>query len=171
MEIRIPYKQDKQLGQAYNEAMETVKDWVLFLDHDVLILCPDYYDACLAAIDKVGHKAGWITGVTNRIGCPHQKMKDAPKNDDIIKHIEYARKLWDEHNNDIILFDMKTNLSGFFMLTHKKAWEDVGGFADGFLGVDNRYCNALVEAGYDIYLMPGIYCYHLYTLKKYFNSY
>jgi len=171
MDIRIPYFENMQLGRAYNRAMKTVKDWVLFVDHDLMLpLNPHYYSICKNAINTLGHKAGWITCKTNRIACGSQLESGAPKGDNIIDHIGYAKNLWKQHKDTYTLCN-GTPFSGFFMLTHKKAWEDVGGFKDGFLGVDNDYYNKLKENGYGTYVLNGVYVYHLYKLKGKWNDY
>ena len=73
LDVRIPYLPNKELGRAYNEAMETVRSWVMFIDSDVFLRTqPKWYDICMEAIRRVGHDAGFITCVTNRIGCPAQ---------------------------------------------------------------------------------------------------
>lgn len=176
MDIRIPYFEDMQLGRAYNIAMETVNDWVLFVDHDLMIpLNPYYYNACKMAIHELGHRAGWITCKTNRIACASQLCREAPKTNDIFEHMRHAKQLWRKHGKAYIKQNEggKANgapFSGFFMLTHKKAWQDVGGFKDGFLGVDNDYYKKLLEYGYDTYVLQGVYVYHLYGLKKKWNE-
>lgn len=167
MDIRIPYASNMQLGKAYNLAMQSVTDWILFMDHDILHLNPHYYEVCVGVIEKLGHKAGWITCMTNRIACEYQWAREAPKNDDIMQHMAYAKKLWKEHGPKLIEIGDSNfaGFSGFFMLTHKKAWEEAGGFEDGFLGVDNKYYHALLKAGYKTYVMPGVYVYHIYRNK------
>lgn len=172
IDTRIPYVTDKQLGAAYNIAMETVDDWVLFLDHDVLNVNPHYFEACLSAIQRVGHRAGWITCRTNRIGCPHQLDKTAPQGDDIMAHMAHAGKLWQQYGDKLQMIDTTQTIkpankfSGLFILTHKEAWEKAGKFKDGFLGVDNDYYDKIIKAGYKSYVLPGIYVYHIYHNKK-----
>jgi len=177
IEIKIPYMLNMQLGRAYNELMKSVEDWVLFLDHDVLILNPHYYEVCLGVAQVVGHKAGWVSGVTNAIACEAQLCIDAPKGNDMIEHMRYAKQRWKKHGPKVVkIGDKKRGMfyknkifagfSGFFMLTHKQAWKDTGGFRDGFLGVDNQYYKKLIETGYETYVMPGIYMYHLYHQKR-----
>jgi len=170
-----------QLGKAYNIAMQSVDDWILFMDHDILHLNPHYHEVCLGVIKKIGHKAGWITCMTNRIACEVQWAREAPKNDDIMAHMKYSKKLWKEHGPKLLLIGNKKSdmiyqgkkfagFSGFFMLTHKQAWEDVEGFKDGFLGVDNDYYEKITKAGYETYVMPGIYVYHMYRQKAQWNN-
>jgi glycosyltransferase involved in cell wall biosynthesis len=176
IEIKIPYMLDMQLGKAYNISMKSAKDWVLFLDHDLLMLNPHYYEVSFAVTQVLGHKAGWITGVTNAIACEVQLCRDAPKGDNVMEHMRYAKQRWEKFSTQVVKVGDKNigmnyknkifpGFSGFFMLTHRQAWEDVGGFADGFLGVDNIYYRKLIEAGYETYVMPGIYVYHLYRQK------
>ena len=168
IQIIIPWGSNGNLGAAYNRLMKGVKNWVCFLDHDILQLNPSWYHMCLEAIDKVGDRAGWITGVTNAIACPAQLYPDAPKNNDIVEHMKTAKKLYDKHGTNLRLIDHhKTNIvfSGFMILTHKQAWIDSGGFTNGFLGVDNEYFKAITQKGYNTYVMPGLYMYHTYHTK------
>lgn len=168
IDVRIPYEPNKNLGLAYNRAFETVDDWILFLDHDVFLLNPNWYHISQEAIKQVGHNAGFITCVTNRIGNPNQRVPayaTGACGDDITAHSQYARQLYEKHGNnirDITEISKIWKLSGFFILTHKQAWKDAGGFADGFLGIDNIYGDAIINAGYSVYLIEGLYCYHRY---------
>ena len=151
IQVIIPWGPDKNLGATYNRLMETVDDWVCFLDHDILHVNPSWYHMCIAAASTLGHRAGWITGVTNRIACPYQRCSDAPKGDDIIEHMRYAKQRHNKHQANVHMIDPKNiqlPFSGFMILTHKKAWEDAQGFKDGFLGVDNDYHQKLITAGY-----------------------
>lgn len=181
IDVIIPWEPDKKLGYAINRSMEKIEDWVLILDHDVFLsLNPHWYQICLDAIEKVGHQAGWITCTTNKIGCPLQKAdynlikKDYnydnrfdSKNMDI--QFELAEMLYKKNGNqiaDITEQAKRWKLSGLFILTHKKAYNDVKekfGFPDNkFIGWDNYYNDRLLELGYKLYLMKGLYIYHGY---------
>lgn len=169
IQIIIPWGQTNNLGAHYNRLMQKVDDWVCFLDHDILHLHPHWYHLCIDAVKRVGHRAGWLSGVTNAIACTKQLRQDAPKNDNIMAHMQFAKKLSTKYGNRLDLIDAKKiplPFSGFMILTHKKAWEDAGGFEDGFLGVDNYYFNAITKKGYQAYVMPGVYMYHIYQKKK-----
>ena len=169
IDVRIPYCPGYKLGEAYNKAMETVEDWVLFLDHDIFLLNPNWYSMLENAVRQVGHKAGWITCVTNRIACLGQRVRMKNDTDDLKRHRRVAMRLWKKHGAMLIEYPLRNKrgrpqfLSGFFMLTHKEAWKKVGGFSTGFIGVDNNYAIGLNEAGYKFYVMPGLYVYHGYT--------
>lgn len=172
IDVRIPYEPGKYLGSAYNRAMETVKDWALFIDHDVLVRCnPKWYEICQDAIRETGHSAGFITCVTNRISplTTNQFHPIHPDTDDIITHLKTAKELWDKVGLGLREIPPTTKpFSGFFLLTHKKAWEDVGGFIEGFLGVDNDYSVKIESAGYKRYVIGGLYVYHTYRKKLLF---
>lgn len=161
LEVRVPYLPDKQLGRSYNEAMETVRDWVMFLDSDVFLRTqPKWYDICVHAIQHTPN-AGFITCVTNRIGCPQQRCVDAPKSDDIADHIEFGRQRYAKFGftvNELV----RPRPSGMLFLTSKRVWEMSGRFRDGFLGVDNAYAQSVRKAGFGVYLMEGLYVYHSY---------
>jgi len=166
IEVVIPHGADNNLGAEYNRIMKNISDWVLFIDHDILLLTRHWYHATLAAIKRHGHDAGWISGVTNRIFCPDQRIAPAVDHDDVIGHIQFANDLYETHGDKTREPTSGIPFSGFFILTHKQAWEKVGGFSNGFLGVDNDYWNKLVGAGYKTYIMPGIYMYHIYRKKE-----
>ena len=133
------------------------KEIKLLFDHDVLQVNLNWYSMCLSAIERTGHGAGWITGVTNAIACPNQLCPGAPKNDNIMAHMTYARKRFNKYVNHLKLVDHKTirlPFSGFMILTHRKCWEDSGKYTDGFLGVDNEYFKALSQRGYRFIPIP-----------------
>lgn len=168
IEIKIPWGKDGNLGAAYNRLMRTVDDWVCFLDHDILQLNPNWYHMCLDAVTKVGHSAGWITGTTNAIACSLQHKPTAPRNHNLMAHMDFAKQQYNTHGNKLELIAPKVPLpfSGFMILTHREAWQETGGFIDGFLGVDNDYYKKIEGLGYDRYVMPGLYMYHIYGAKK-----
>lgn len=176
--VRIPFESGRSLAKAYNNAVrESPTNWILLLDWDLFSCNPYWYDMCQNAIDQVGHKTGWITCVTNRIGAPQQQASHRPITDDLGDHIEYAKALFNKHSSvtkrgKLIKTDVARipgALSGFFILTNKVAWEACGGFDEKrkrLLGVDNKYSAALSKAGFAHYYIPGLYYYHLYRKKE-----
>lgn len=175
--ITIPYDHTgkRNLGKAYNEVMEKSEGWTLLLDHDVYLkLTPHYYDIMLNAVKELGDKAGWITCYTNRIGCWWQQVPDLANSNDIEHHKDIAQILYERNKGQLqkidpveLQKDNPTSLpSGFFILTNKKAWEDAGGFKDGFEQVDNKYALDLADKGYEFYLMRGLYVYHHYGHER-----
>lgn len=164
VDVRIPFRQNKrELGAAYNKAMETVHDWALFLDHDTFLCNPNWYTVCLKAVETLGHEAGMISCRTNAVACPHQVIKEHKGNHDLDYHARVAEQLATAHPGKYTdVTDAQVLLSGFFIMTHKEAWKKVGGFADGFLGVDNDYHKRIRRAGYKVFVMEELYTYHRY---------
>lgn len=168
IDVKIAFEPGRKLALAYNRAMEnTQAEWVLFLDQDLFICNPHWYKMSLNAIEQVGHNAGWITAKCNRIGAGVQRYRPPKDPNDILYHIEIAKQLYKAHGSKVQLVSGK--LSGFFILTSKKAWKDVGGFKDrgkGLSKVDRNYCVRIRQAGYKTYVMPGLYFFHLYKKGK-----
>jgi hypothetical protein len=161
IDVRIAYEPGARIGQDYNRILrETPHEWVLLLDHDVLILHPSWYEVCQRAIQE-HPDAGLFTCFTNNIMCKHQKDSGAPDGHDIAAHRARAKALWDG-NGYRCSENAKWLIGGFFMLTSKAAWQRAGGFPeDGFFGVDNEYHRRVLKAGLKCYRMDGLYCYHL----------
>ena len=53
-------------------------------------------------------------------------------------------------------------MSGVVILLSKQTWHMLGGFQEGFLGVDNAIHQAARDRGCRVYLMEGVYVYHWY---------
>ena len=167
IDVRILYEPGPHAGFAFNRAMETVSGWVLFVDHDVLLRCnPQWYEICQQVIREVGENAGFITCKTNRTGTPMQQISSMKDSDNVKDHVLFARTLWEEFGTAVEKIpETAPPFSGYFLLTNKKVWEDVGGVKDGFYGVDNDFSWKVDKAGYERYIMKGLYIYHLYKMK------
>lgn len=160
----------KNIGWAYNNFCEMVpdNDWICFLDHDAMFTTNDWYkqlEEIVAQIEKKpGIKAGLLTTTTNRIGNVEQiifkKDSSESRNHDIYFHRKIGSKFQRLHRHD--LRKAKNLISGIVMLFPKKVWEEVGGFSNGFLGVDNDFDKRVRAAGYNTYIMDGVYTYHWY---------
>lgn len=175
--VCTPYEPERKLALAYNRAMEQAStEWVLFLDWDLFNCNPYWYDMCQLAVKKVGHEAGWITCMTNRIGAPQQKYDDAPTSNDVLEHMDYAKNVFKRHSVltpdgrllDTAVIRIPGALSGFFILTSKTAWRKCGGFDENrkrLVGVDNIYSRDVSRAGFRLFCIPGLYFYHVYHEK------
>ena len=170
IDVKIPYESGRQLAFAYNRAMETAtSEWVLMVDHDIYLATnPHWYAMSLNAVEQLQNKkVGWITAKTNRIGNKSQLYSVQNDSDDLNQHIDIASKLYEERGDTISV--AKGNLSGFFILTNKTAWQSVGGFKDqgkGLSAVDNIYSKELRANGFGMYVMDGLYLYHFYKKRK-----
>lgn len=178
IEVQIVYDTEGRLARAYNRGMRRAKsEWVLFIDHDLYICNPHWYQICIKAIQLVGHRTAWISAVTNLIGNPSQlasfgsdkldEQNPIPKSHDLVEHFAYARKLYEHWGNQVM--KCLGAMSGFWILTHKHAWKRAGGFDENrkrLLGVDNVYSRWVSRAGYVHYKIPGLYVYHIWRQKK-----
>ncbi len=171
IEIVIPFGVNRKLGESMNRTMERLDegDWCIFLDSDTLMMTSHtlWYKACINLIHKEGYRIGFASCVTNRIGCKWQKpsIKVDTENDDIKYHYDFAKDLWKKHGVEYMIPSHGQLLSGMFIMTHKKAWQDAGGFNQGWK-VDNWYDKAIIKAGYLRAIMQGVYCYHIYKHKQ-----
>lgn len=180
IEVKIAMDEGHHLAMAYNRSMmAAATEWVLFLDHDLFFCNPHWYQMALYATQNAPVDAGWITAVTNRIGNKAQRasfgdpeedsLMPPPNTEDVSLHCKYAKMLYDHWGNKLIR--CRGAMSGFFILTSKRAWQAAGGFDEGrkrLLGVDNRYSSSLSVAGFRHYKLPGLYFYHMYRHKKRF---
>lgn len=159
----IAYDPERNLGRAYNEIMGTVcpGDWVCFLDHDAMFTTRDWYRQILKAIAE-NPKAGLLTAVTNRIGNKEQIAPGCPRSHDMREHFRFGAALRDQHGAAVRDITNKHLVSGIVMCLSHETWEQMGGFADGFFGVDNDAHRAVRKTGKRVYLMPGLYAYHWY---------
>lgn len=159
----IAYDVERNLGRAYNETMRRLSpgDWCAFLDHDAVFTTRVWYPQILAAI-AANPDAGLFTCVTNRIGRKEQIAKGSPAGHDIAAHRVFGQGLLERHGHEARDITKAWVLSGVLMVISVDAWERMGGFVDGFFGVDNEAHRAVARTGKRVYLMPGLYVYHWY---------
>jgi GT2 family glycosyltransferase/tetratricopeptide (TPR) repeat protein len=163
----IPYcprSEGKNLGFAYNELMGRLRDedWACFLDHDACFTTPDWY-AQLEEITAGLTEPCVLTALTNRVGSPWQL---APGVDRDNHSMDYHRRIGRAIQAAApgVLRDVthESLMSGVVILLSRRTWLHLGGFVDGFLGVDNAIHQAARDRGGRIYLMAGVYVYHWY---------
>ena len=167
--VYIPYEPEYRLGAAYNRIMqESAHEWNLLLDHDVILLNPQWYNMCQQAIlylERESKPAGIITAMTNAFplnfpnGYLPQISYRSPKTTDIAHHKQWADYLYNRYNGIIREVCWPLAFGGCFMLTNKTAWATSGGFADEYQ-CDFDYCDRLHRNGFKQYILPGLYIYH-----------
>lgn len=161
-----PYRTDKDLGLAYNQAMSLIPDgdWACITDYDVLPLTPDF-GQIVEEYTKKYPDTGIFTCRTNRIGNPDQQMfGDSITNPNILFHFNTAEEAKAKLFQST---EIKAPISGFLMVIKKDTWNKIK-FPEGrgCLGVDNLFSNAIARAGMKILLMDSIYVWHTYRLKN-----
>ena len=177
LSIAIPYASKFNIGRAYNMYMkQSQAEWVIFMDHDVLLVNPKWFEICRQAIIQHGDKCGLFTCYTNRIGCPLQQAPGVDnKSDDINYHRYFAKKLYNNNLGRVLdLTKAKYFFSGMFIMTSRAAWEVTGGFKEGdFFHIDVDYCKKIRKCGLKTMLMQDLYVYHGYfreVLKPFFTK-
>jgi GT2 family glycosyltransferase len=163
----IAFDPEMNLGRAYNNIMSRLNDddWCCFIDHDVMFTTKRWYQQICDVIED-RPDAGIITCLTNRVGNPNQIFHSYP--DDESEHnIIYHRALGEKLAKETLIRDVtnqhhKQLISGMLMCISKKVWNQIGGFKDGFLGVDNRAHTDVRDIGYKVYCIDSLYVYHWY---------
>ncbi len=162
IEAKLLYSPDGNLGNAYRQGVMTSSaKWVLMLDHDVIILHPNWHKVCEEAIDK-NPLAGLFTCYASMIGSKTQQAAGTPENTlPVSCHRQFAKTLFSANGFGVTNITKPSHkVSGFFMLIKKEAFM-IAGVSDGFFGVDWDLKDRIVDCGYKVYRMNGVYCYHL----------
>lgn len=171
IDVKIPYEPEKRLAVAYNRAMEdSSADWVLLLDHDVFLACnPYWYGMCLNAINTLkNERVGLITCVTSKTNNTCQRAAIQVRTDRIKHHIRVATQLYRLYKSTVVPWEDSFHVAGFFMLVNKSAWEQVRfvSMRKGIDKIDHDFARRLMENGYKIYTLPGLYVFHYRTRQN-----
>lgn len=181
MKIHVlkPYALDKNLGRAYNEAMELIPDgdWACLMDYDTMFLTSDAIALMYKYVESYP-EAGMFTSYTNRIHpLSDVQLLGGHINEDnnIAIHLHIARELADQPIN---VTPINKVVSGFLMLVSKDNWDMVKFSEDKkCLGVDNDFCTRLMNTrtnlhpyGKQIYRMDTIYVWHTYRIMNGIND-
>src|SRR5688572_16812150 len=109
-----PYRKDKDLGKAYNEAIRDTDcilgDWICLMDIDVMFLTPDGPAIIEKYIDDLKmNDVGMLTCYTNRVGSKEQLLAGKISgNTDILHHIRIA----EQRKAHSTLTELKDDISG-----------------------------------------------------------
>lgn len=173
----IPFSPEKNLVKAYNDEMRRVpddNDFLAITDHDAHFTTYYWYNHILNYIKKYP-ECGLFLGTTNRINKVniHQKAEMAIAGDNFEEHWKVGHFTWRRFGNQIIDYSIPKpcHFSGFLMVIKKSLWRKIGGFMpwderSNILGIDSRMHQNLYEAGEKVYVMKGIYMYHIYRFGK-----
>lgn len=160
----IPFALDKNnFGNSLNDYFKLLgdDDWGAFITYDQMFLTPHWLQQCYNAI-KNYPDIGMFTCYTNRIGRPEQKIETDENNHDIRYHREIAERVRNEKGDSVKIWNSGMKLSGHFVLLKKSIWKEVGGFENGFMGVDNDMHNKLIKRKIPVGIIEGLYVYHWY---------
>ncbi len=159
----IPFSSSKNLGRAYNEVMERLRDddWVVFLDHDAMFTTKNWHDQIVRAV-QTRPDAGMLTGVANRTGNLAQRAVPAINQNDhnYARHRLHGELIRKKFGDAAVDITNRFPIGGVVMVLSKRSWRRTGGFVDGLLCVDHRMHLAMKRAGLRVYLLRGLYLYH-----------
>jgi len=163
-----PRSEGKNLGLAYNELMARLSDddWACFIDHDACFTTYDWY-AQLEEITARLTEPCVLTALTNRVGSHWQRAPGVDRNNHAMDyHRRVGTAVQAAARGTLRDVTHESLMSGVVILLSKKTWLQLGGFAEGFLGVDNAIHQAARDQGFPVYLMRGVYVYHWYRADE-----
>lgn len=159
-----PFRTDKNLGKAYNEAMTMIPDGdhACLRDIDTLLLSPN----TPVLIEKYVQlfPDSLLTCFTNRVSTLSNRQLltgQVDENDSIRYHINLAMK----QENNFSTTPIIKNISGFLMVISKSLWKRFPFPETGqCLGIDTYYGRMLRMKGVQIIRMNAVYVFHTYRL-------
>lgn len=165
IETHIAFSTDLNIGAEYNRLISNSQsDWILLLDHDVLMVNPEWHYICQQAIQQYPDAAlftCYCNAYTKHNGNVNQRYDAPGLNDSVLDHRRFAKKIFTE--NQFKCNPFSGNSIGFFMLISKEKWRKAGGFRpNGIFGVDFNYINRLRKNKFQTYLIEGLYTLHLH---------
>lgn len=170
-----PYRADKDLGTAYNELLERLKegDWAALIDHDAVWTTTVWHEQIARAIEE-NPEAGLFVSRVSNVGCWWMRQPGVGRGQhDMAYHRLLGARLAEEKGSSVIdVTDFEKieggrvqPLSGTLMVISKIAWQAVHGFKKGFLTVDNDMHHRIRKAGFRVLILEGVYLYHWYRFK------
>ena len=170
--IISPYRTDKNLGKAYNEAMRLIPDddWACIKDIDTCFLTPDAGNIMHEYILRFP-EAALFTCFTNRVSqLSNMQLLTGMISEvsDMRIHARYAEQQKRKLYRATVI---EGTISGMLMLISKKQWLEMPFIEnDACLGVDTEYSRRLHANGKTILRMDGLYIFHFYRLLTGVNN-
>lgn len=157
----VPYAFDKNLGRVYNMIMErSDADYVCLMDGDIMFLHNDFGHH-IANVIRRYPDGGIYTCLTNRIGNPEQRFEGKISTEkNILRHKKIAEHLRKRYGYKAVKATSRTSM--LLSVISRKVWEEFR-FKDGLMGVDWDFSSRVMEK-YPVYIMQGLYVFHLYRL-------
>ncbi len=160
-----PFRSDKNIGRAYNEACATAPDssWICLRDPDTMFLHPDsqsLIDHIIMCNDFTINRYDLIGCLTNRLRMDHQCLSHLFNERDLSVHIQtatYARKM---NGGEILSTDQP--IAGMFMLFKKELWEKIKFDESAGRYTDQVFSSDVMKAGGKLGVAQGLYIFHLY---------
>jgi len=172
-----PYSLEKDYGAVINETVALFdnipQDWICLMDQDTMLFPQAPH--LIKHVTETYPYVGMFGARTNRIGqstiLNRQRVDSMFEERDMHQHKKYAQLLFNQEGHKVTLIDRP--IAGFFMLFRVATWLKVGGFkkklADGGY-FDMHFSNEVLNHGYHIGLINGLYVFHLYRMGEDFSK-
>lgn len=156
-----PFRSDKNIGRAYNEACATAPEgsWICLRDPDTMFLQPDS-QALIEQIVESDPPFDLIGGRTNRLRGSHQCVTMMFGEKNIGPHMALAKVLADT-NRDMIIPTTQP-IAGMFMLFRKSLWDRIKFDETAGMYTDQVFSRDIIKAGGKLGVAQGLYIFHLY---------
>ncbi len=165
-----PFSFEKDLGRAYNEAIQYMPDdcWISVQDYDVMWTKTEIpqMEIMKRYIQKYPD-TGLFTSYASRTKNANQKYEGGVHQD------KDSLKYWNIKQNEQILkygesleiIDIPNEISGFHMIFSKETWKE-NPFEEGIgcLSVDNRFAWGIHRLQKPVRLMKALLAIHFYRL-------
>lgn len=159
--IMTPYSLEKNLGKAYNEAMNLIPegDTAVLCDGDISFLTPDYGHILSRFANEYPNNV--LTCYANRIHQLAVGQQSFCTSSDMIDCLRHAESI--KHVNTVST--ITGPVSGFLLVIPKHIWHKHK-FAEDMkcLGVDNEFTNKIRRNGIEILRINSLIVYHVYRL-------
>jgi hypothetical protein len=170
IKVAIPYEPEGKLAFAYNREMEdTNAPWVALCDHDLFLSCnPHWYEMCLEAVKSVDEDVVMLTctcnGNSDRAQAPVVTISKTPSIDYHVHQAKRAFRRAGDRLDDVL----DNQVAGFFMLVRRSYWEQhpFKCQGKGVNKIDHAYIQEILDNGYKIKVMKGLYMYHRKKVRK-----
>lgn len=161
----IPYRQDKNLGLAYNNVFRQLKEEVIcFRDGDTMFLTPDYGNI-LDTYHNQYKQAVLVCYINRASPLSTGQLYGGKINNDpnVLKHIIIAETI---RKNLYHVTEVNQDISGTLMVVPRVVWDLHPFREDGkCLGQDTEWGRRIRKAGIQILRMDGLYIWHSYRLR------
>jgi hypothetical protein len=166
-----PFRSDKNIGRAYNEACATAPEgsWICLRDPDTMFLQPDS-QSLIEQIIASNPPFGLIGCLTNRLRGGHQRVTGMFEKKDLLGHMSLASVFRDNNNIEIEPTDQP--IAGMFMLFKKELWNSIKFDESAGRYTDQVFSAEVLSNGGKLGVAQGLYLFHLYRWgsKHQFND-
>lgn len=156
-----PFRSDKNIGTAYNEACATAPEggWICLRDPDTMFLQPDS-QALIEQIVESDPPFDLIGCLTNRLRGGHQRVSGMFEEKSLLVHMSLASVFRD--NNNIEIEPTTQPIAGMFLLFRKSLWDRIKFDETAGMYTDQVFSRDVIKSGGKLGVAQGLYLFHLY---------